>query len=232
MRETGTHEELMEKQGLYYSLVNRQMAGKDEGFEDGDDTSSAASEDRAGKMEDTKAKRMLSKQVSTKVKTKQQEADVVKQSKWKLIGRLMKMNQPEWPWILCGTIFAVFFGSLTPLFGTLFGDVMGVFYPCLPEDTSCDPRKEMKTYALYFGGIGAGFLIANVVQGFTFSLSGARLVERVRRRMFTSMLSQEIGWYDLEENNTGALCARLSTSAEVRHCIALSTDKLTKSVRN
>ena len=26
---------------------------------------------------------------------------------------------------------------------------------------------------------------------------------------------QEIGWYDLEENNTGALCARLSTSAEV-----------------
>ena len=194
------------------------MAGKDEGFEDGDDTSSAASEDRAGKMEDTKAKRMLSKQVSTKVKTKQREADVVKQSKWKLIGRLMKMNQPEWPWILCGTIFAVFFGSLTPLFGTLFGDVMGVFYPCLPEDTSCDPRKEMKTYALYFGGIGAGFLIANVVQGFTFSLSGARLVERVRRRMFTSMLSQEIGWYDLEENNTGALCARLSTSAEVRHC--------------
>ena len=51
--------------------------------------------------------------------------------------------------------------------------------------------------------------------GFTFSVSGARLVERVRQKMFSSMLSQEIGWYDLEENNTGALCARLSASAEV-----------------
>ena len=30
------------------------------------------------------------------------------------------------------------------------------------------------------------------------------------------MLKQEMGWYDREKNNTGALCARLSTSAEVR----------------
>ena len=29
------------------------------------------------------------------------------------------------------------------------------------------------------------------------------------------MLKQEMGWYDREKNNTGALCARLSTSAEV-----------------
>ena len=30
-----------------------------------------------------------------------------------------------------------------------------------------------------------------------------------------AMLKQEMGWYDQEKNNTGALCARLSTSAEV-----------------
>ena len=30
-----------------------------------------------------------------------------------------------------------------------------------------------------------------------------------------AMLKQEMGWYDREKNNTGALCARLSTSAEV-----------------
>merc|ERR1711976_722848 len=72
----------------------------------------------------------------------------------------------------------------------------------------------MQNYALMFGGIGLGFLISNTVTGFTFSTSGARLVERVRKRMFESMLSQEIGWYDQEENNTGALCARLSSSAE------------------
>merc|ERR1712235_80595 len=33
----------------------------------------------------------------------------------------------------------------------------------------------MVKYALYFGGIGAGFLLSQVIIGFTFSLSGARL---------------------------------------------------------
>ena len=69
-------------------------------------------------------------------------------------------------------------------------------------------------YALAFGGIGLGFLLSNIIIGFSFSLSGARLVERVRRLMFRAMLAQEVGWYDEQENNTGALCARLSTSAE------------------
>ena len=33
-------------------------------------------------------------------------------------------------------------------------------------------------------------------------------------QIFQAMLKQEMGWYDRESNNTGALCARLSTSAE------------------
>ena len=35
-----------------------------------------------------------------------------------------------------------------------------------------------------------------LIAGFTFSLAGARLVERVRRSMFNAMLNQEIGWFD------------------------------------
>ena len=212
VKEVGSHDELMENQGLYFSLVNRQLAGKDEDFEAKIEDESAGGIMRTESVK--KVKTQLSKQVSIKVNAKKEEY-AEKQSRWTMISRLMYMNKPEWAWILVGTIFAVMFGSLTPLFGSLFGDVMEVFYPCDPRVPNCDPRKKMQTYALYFGGIGGAFLITQVVQGFTFSLSGARLVERVRREMFTSMLSQEIGWYDLEENNTGALCARLSTSAEV-----------------
>ena len=47
-----------------------------------------------------------------------------------------------------------------------------------------------------------------------FSYSGSKLVERVRKLMFEAMLKQELGWFDEERNNTGALCVRLSTSAE------------------
>ena len=36
-----------------------------------------------------------------------------------------------------------------------------------------------------------------------------------------AMLKQEMGWFDREKNNTGALCARLSTSAEVKYLFFL-----------
>ena len=35
----------------------------------------------------------------------------------------------------------------------------------------------------------------------------------MRKDAFEAMLKQEIGWYDKVENNTGALCARLSGDA-------------------
>ena len=37
VKEVGTHAELMAKEGLYFSLVNRQMAGKDQQSEDGEE---------------------------------------------------------------------------------------------------------------------------------------------------------------------------------------------------
>ena len=52
------------------------------------------------------------------------------------------------------------------------------------------------------------------IQGWMFSISGQRLTERVRIYMFNHMLKQEMGWFDQDKNNTGALCARLSNNAE------------------
>ena len=46
-----------------------------------------------------------------------------------------------------------------------------------------------------------------------FGLSGENLTKRLRRDAFEAMLRQEIGWHDMQENNTGALCARLSGDA-------------------
>lgn len=43
-----------------------------------------------------------------------------------------------------------------------------------------------------------------------FSIAGENLTSRMRKDAFSAMLQQEMGWYDKVENNTGALCARLS----------------------
>jgi len=46
-----------------------------------------------------------------------------------------------------------------------------------------------------------------------FAISGENLTQRLRRKAFKSMLSQEIGWFDDEANNVGALTTKLSTEA-------------------
>lgn len=75
-------------------------------------------------------------------------------------------------------------------------------------------RYDSMITALQLAAIGLAFFVTMALQGLMFSYSGSKLVERVRQMMLESMLKQEMGWYDEEKNSTGALCSRLSSSAE------------------
>jgi ATP-binding cassette subfamily B (MDR/TAP) protein 1 len=46
-----------------------------------------------------------------------------------------------------------------------------------------------------------------------FGFSGERLTKRMRSNGFKAMLSQEVAFYDMPENNVGTLTTRLSTEA-------------------
>lgn len=46
-----------------------------------------------------------------------------------------------------------------------------------------------------------------------YNISGVYLTTRVRSILFQSIIKQEIGWFDKEENSVGALCTKLSTDA-------------------
>lgn len=46
-----------------------------------------------------------------------------------------------------------------------------------------------------------------------FGLSGENLTKRLRSMTFKAFLSQEIGFFDNQENNVGVLCTKLATEA-------------------
>lgn len=46
-----------------------------------------------------------------------------------------------------------------------------------------------------------------------FGLSGENLTKRLRSKTFKAMLSQEIAFFDSQENNVGILCTKLATEA-------------------
>ena len=221
VKEQGSHSELMAMGGLYSSLVERQMAGKEE---------TLAIEEPSSTKESSKGG--LEKQVSRSKSVKKAKADTIEKEEEKgqlsLMFRLIALNSPEWPWVTIGSICAIAFGTLMAFFGEIFGHVIGAF----SITDIADARSEMMKWSLAFVGIGLGTFLVQFLMGLSFSIAGARLVERVRRLMFEAMLNQvdwnnlfletkkpmckpqEIGWFDEESHNTGALCARLSTSAE------------------
>ncbi|XP_026218183.1 bile salt export pump-like isoform X1 [Anabas testudineus] len=74
-------------------------------------------------------------------------------------------------------------------------------------------RKEIDSICLFFVMVGVVSFFTQMLQGYAFSKSGELLTRRLRRLGFHAMLGQEIGWFDDHRNSPGALTTRLATDA-------------------
>ena len=80
VKEKGTHEDLMELRGLYFSLVERQTTGED---------AAKGAKKQKDKMQDKESDQDAAK---TKVVEKEDETKLT-QSRLKLYGRLLSLNK-------------------------------------------------------------------------------------------------------------------------------------------
>jgi len=225
VKETGTHDELMAKEGLYYSLVMRQLEGKlildndkdaklypDLEDEEVDSNKLERKDSIIGKLT-RQLSRRLSRRLSTRKKDEVPEsppAEIPDEDLPKIqVTRLLKRNKPELLYIVIGCLASCFMAALMPVFAILFGEILGV----LGYTDTAKARSESVYYALLFLALGVVAATAQLLQGWMFGISGEYLTKRLRKDAFEAMLAQEMGWYDLPQNNTGALCARLSGDA-------------------
>lgn len=121
--EQGTHLELMEKQGMYYSLVNANnssISAKDQ-----------SSLNRPRKSANLKRNSIKSIQSESSDEDEESEDECCKKVEEKedykiSTFRLLKMNAKEWPLILVGCLAAIVVGASFPAFAVLFGEMYGV----------------------------------------------------------------------------------------------------------
>ena len=179
VKEMGTHNELMSNKDLYYNLVMRQMANKNEEkqekiypeLDDEDEDNKEKSENDDSKVgrlvrSASRASRKLSRQMSViktgrEVNEKKADKEALEEDLPKIqMWRIMKRNSPEFVYIFIGVLASSAMGAVMPLFGIIFGDILGVM---AYEDTN-QARKESVTFALYFVALGFFALITQSIQ--------------------------------------------------------------------
>ncbi|MCL7029848.1 hypothetical protein MKW94_000814, partial [Papaver nudicaule] len=139
--------------------------------------------------------------------------------------RLYAMAAPYWIYGLVGTIGAIIAGAQMPLFALGVTEALVAYY--MDWETT---QHEVKKISLLFLGGAIITVIVHTIEHFCFGIMGERLTLRVRERMFSAILRNEIGWFDETSNNSSMLSSRLEADATLLKTIVV--DRSTILIQN
>ncbi|KAJ3317935.1 GTPase-activating protein [Boothiomyces sp. JEL0866] len=206
IKEIGNHQQLLTSDGLYAKLVKLQLveSGNDEEtFINSKVSASDASLDRKQSI------------LGTTESEKKKETDLESQtesigySRSQAFIALMKLSYPEMKYIIPAAVFATIVGLVNPYFSYSYANLVTDF------SSGVDLNSKGIHWALVFYGCGATSFTACFLYNSLFGTSSEILVERVRSKIFSKLVKQDISFYDNEENTIGVLTSKLSTNAQL-----------------
>uniref|UniRef100_A0A8C4XA74 Bile salt export pump-like n=1 Tax=Erpetoichthys calabaricus TaxID=27687 RepID=A0A8C4XA74_ERPCA len=214
--ERGTHDQLLKKKGVYFTLVTLQNEG---GTAMLDKTTNVLFYSLCRNSIRARSRSQLSNIFPATIsgntdtsfidntKTKS-SADEEKEHPASVI-RILKYNSPEWLYMLFGTLAAAANGAVNPVYAILFSQILGTFsIPNLDEQT-----RQINGICVLFTVVAGMSFVTQFLQGYTFGKSGELLTRRLRKMGFQAMMNQEVSWFDDPKNCPGALTTRLATDA-------------------
>ncbi|XP_055840861.1 multidrug resistance protein homolog 65-like [Episyrphus balteatus] len=232
--EEGSHEDLMELRGKYYDMVTaheyndgdaneEDILEKDKNFDITFDQTSI-------NFEKNQLNKHRFSNASTIARSIFSDDDLQEETQfWRTFTRLLKIARSEWCYLIFGTFCAILYGCIQPAYAYIFGE----FYAALAET---DPEKVIsRTALLSIICACVGVVVAAIcfIQTYIFNLAGIGLTTKLRSLTFKSILAQEIGWFDDEDNSVGILSARLSgDAASVQGAIGQPMSGMIQAVSN
>ncbi|RLN55788.1 hypothetical protein BBJ29_005938 [Phytophthora kernoviae] len=137
------------------------------------------------------------------------------------MARIWKMSLPEWKFLIMGAFGAIVNAAVFPVWGVLLVKITVLFFRL--DYTKHEMLWHARWWSLGFVGLGILFALSMTMQHYGFAVVSQRLVSRIRLATFSAMLYQEIGWFDLDENSSGALVSRLATDSAVLQAMTSET---------
>ncbi|CAK8698371.1 unnamed protein product [Clavelina lepadiformis] len=254
--EQGSHDQLLQNpNGVYRNLVNMQASrehGKEtndnkdvedsivEDYSDLTETDFLVGEDEVIDKEtplldqndqemvviDPKIENNKKKAKKDKKKKDEKEEEEEDLPKFDFM-RILKMNSPEWLYLVFGCIFALLSGSCDPLNAIIYAEIFKTFALADPEEQ----YARATVLGLLYAALGFICFVGFTAEGICFGKSGMKLTYRLRKSAFSSILRQDISYFDEKTHSSGALCSRLAEDANrVQGCTGITMGLVLKNL--
>uniref|UniRef100_A0A0E0G346 Multidrug resistance protein n=1 Tax=Oryza nivara TaxID=4536 RepID=A0A0E0G346_ORYNI len=214
VKELGPHDELIANDnGLYSSLVRLQQTRDSNEIDEIGVTGSTSAVGQSSSHSMSRRFSAASRSSSARSLSDARDDDNTEKPKLPVpsFRRLLMLNAPEWKQALMGSFSAVVFGGIQPAYAYAMGSMISVYF----LTDHAEIKDKTRTYALIFVGLAVLSFLINIGQHYNFGAMGEYLTKRIREQMLAKILTFEIGWFDRDENSSGAICSQLAKDANV-----------------
>lgn len=219
--EQGTYASLMEKDGVFASLVRLQSLKSDEDDMDprgsGETTSSDITKTEKKRTKDGREKLADAEKSSddedsgdeTNTHALENTAASTR-GFFSIFGAILGLARPQFLFVAFGIITATIVGGAYSGEAVIFGNVVGRL-------NSCRLPSEIRESASLFGGLFFGLAVveflANVASTASFGWVSEKLLFKIRVLSLRSLLGRSLHWHDSEGRTPGTLVAYISADA-------------------
>lgn len=182
--ESGTHLELMSKNGEYVNLVSLQASQNLSNSR----SISRSESSRNSSFREPAENMTLEEQLMLDTRGELESSDQHLPSKTTsapTILDLLKLNAPEWPYAIFGSVGAILAGMEAPLFALGITHILTAFYS--PQSSKI--KQEVDRVALIFLGVAVITVPIYLLLHYFYTLMGEHLTARVRLLMFSGIHS-------------------------------------------
>lgn len=191
--EEGTHKQLTDLEGLYYTLVKSQL-----GAHEVEDVKMERKASEAGEEVDEKA---------SSEKGEEKKEEIPKEKLDAVFGKLFKLSAKHNLLLYAGVLAALVNGSIWPFFNIAFSNILSMMADAVHHESEID------NYCLLFLATAVAGGVCTFAYKFPFDIYGQRVVYEVRKSVFGKLLRLPVSFYDKKQNTPGAISTKLATDA-------------------
>ncbi|KAI9653427.1 MAG: hypothetical protein M1829_001304 [Trizodia sp. TS-e1964] len=227
--EEGTHGELMNKKAAYASLVNAQQLIKQSSSGYSEDGTPAEKPNTISHSPDNKVPEILEDGATREALQEKRQMEAPRErSIFVILARILNEQRHLWPYFLIVVITATIGGLTYPAQAILYAKIIGVFGLPLDELVS-----QGNFYALMYLILAIINFISYFILGTTLTFLSSTLTHFYRLEYFGNIVRQEIPFFDMPENTSGALTSRISSDpTAIQELVGLNSGTVLIAITN